>query len=146
MKTVALALALVAAAWQARPLPAPPAAPTAPPQTRAAEVGEGFTSKDVTFVSEGVLCHARIFLPRGVTPEAKAPAVVLAPGWGDTAASIDKYGARFAGRGLVAMTIDYRGWGRSGGFLYLADPVRWDDRLRFSQHTARVRIRRKRLI
>ena len=42
------------------------------------------------------------------------------------------------------MTIDYRGWGKSGAFIYLADPVRWDDRLRFSQHTAKVRLRRKR--
>ena len=33
----------------------------------------------------------------------------------------------------------------SGGFVYLAEPVRWDDRLRFSQHTAKVRIRRRRL-
>jgi dienelactone hydrolase len=42
------------------------------------------------------------------------------------------------------MAIDYRGWGKSGGFLYLSEPVRWDDRLRFSQHTAKVRIRRGR--
>jgi dienelactone hydrolase len=73
---------------------------------------------------------------------------VLAPGWGQTAATIESYAARFAARGLVAMAIDYRGWGRSGGFLYPVDPneVRWDDRLRFSQHTARMRIVRKRLI
>jgi uncharacterized protein len=44
------------------------------------------------------------------------------------------------------MVIDYRGWGRSGGFLYLAEPLRLDDRLRFSQHTTKVRIRRKRLL
>jgi hypothetical protein len=44
------------------------------------------------------------------------------------------------------MAIDYRGWGKSGGFLYLPEHVRWDDRLRFSQHTANLRIRRKRLI
>jgi hypothetical protein len=44
------------------------------------------------------------------------------------------------------MTIDYRGWGKSGGFIYLADNTRWDDRLRFSQHTATVRIRRGHLL
>jgi len=71
---------------------------------------------------------------------------VLAPAPGETAASIDKYAARLAGHGFVAMTLDYRGWGRSGGFLYLAEPIRWDDRLRFSQHTASVRILRKRLL
>ena len=107
---------------------------------------EGVIARDVTFVSEGVQCYGRIYLPKGFTPESKAAAIVLAPGWGETAASIDTYAARFAGRGMVAMAIDYRGWGRSGGFVYLAEPVRWDDRLRFSQHTAKVRLRRKRLI
>jgi dienelactone hydrolase len=103
-------------------------------------------TRDVKFFSEGVQCFGRLYLPKTLTAESKAAAIVLAPGWGDTAASIEKYAARFAGRGLVAMVIDYRGWGRSGGFLYLAEPVRWDDRLRFSQHTAKVRIRRKRLL
>jgi hypothetical protein len=107
---------------------------------------DGVVIRDVKFVSEGVQCYGRIYLPKGFTPESKAAAIVLAPGWADTAASIDRFAARFAGRGMVAMAIDYRGWGRSGGFIYLADQVRSDDRLRFSQHTAKVRIRRKRLI
>jgi dienelactone hydrolase len=113
---------------------------------RATELPDGVSTKDVTFVSEGVPCYGRIFLPKGFMADAKAAAVVLAPGWGDTEASIDKYAARVAGRGMIAMAIDYRGWGKSGGFLYLAEPVHWDDRLRFSQHTAKLRVRRKRLI
>ena len=28
----------------------------------------------------------------------------------------------------------------------MAEPIRWDDRLRFSQHTAKVRLRRRRLV
>src|SRR4029079_3047136 len=100
------------------------------------------TSKDVKFFSEAVQCYAKIYLAKGFTADSEAPAVVLAPAPGDTAASIDKYAAQLAGRGMVAMAIDYRGWGKSGGFLYLSEPVRWDDRLRFSQHTAKVRIRR----
>jgi uncharacterized protein len=107
---------------------------------------DGATSRDVVFFSEAVQCSAKIFTPKGFIADGKAPAVVLAPSPGETAASIEKYASQFAGRGLVAMAIDYRGWGRSGGFLYLAEPLRWDDRLRFSQHTAKVRIRRRRLI
>lgn len=72
--------------------------------------------------------------------------MVLAPGWGDTETTIEKYAAAIAQRGMVAMAIDYRGWGKSGGYLYLAENVRYDDRLRFSQHTAKMHIRRKRLI
>ena len=98
------------------------------------------------FYSEAVQCYAKIYLPKGFGSESKSPAVVLAPAPGATAESVDKYAAQLAARGLVAMAIDYRGWGKSGGFLYLSEHVRWDDRLRFSQHTANLRIRRKRLI
>jgi uncharacterized protein len=122
------------------------AAGAAPQPSRPTAALETAATRDVRFFSEGVQCFGRIYLPKAYTVEGKAAAVVLAPGWGETAASIEKYAARFAGRGLVAMTIDYRGWGKSGGFLYLAEPLRWDDRLRFSQHTAKVRIRRKRLL
>lgn len=106
----------------------------------------GANTKDVTFYSEDVQCHAHIFLPKDFSAAGKSPAVVLAPGWGETAASIEKYAAHFATQGLVAMTIDYRSWGKSGGYIYLLDNLRYDDRLRFSQHTAKVRIWRKRLL
>jgi dienelactone hydrolase len=109
-------------------------------------VPDGVATREVKFFSEAVQCYAKIYLPKGFTAEGRLPAVVLAPPPGATAASVDKYATQLAVRGLVAMAIDYRGWGKSGGFLYLSEPVRWDDRLRFSQHTAKVRIRRKRLM
>lgn len=107
---------------------------------------DGVSAKDVRFYSEGIQCYGRILTPRGFGAETQAPAVVLAPGWGETTASIEKYAAQFASRGLVAMVFDYRGWGRSGGFPQTVDAVKTDDRLRFSQMTARVRILRKRLL
>ncbi len=113
---------------------------------RGAELPDGVAAKDVHFYSEGIGCYGKIFTPKGFSAESSNPAVVLAPGWGETAASIEKYAAHFAARGLVAMVIDYRGWGKSGGFLQTVDQVRTDDRLRFSQMTARISIRRKRLI
>lgn len=115
------------------------------PASLSAPLPEGVSAKDVHFYSEGIQCYGKIFLPKGFDAESKAPAVVLAPGWGEAAASVEKYAAGFASRGLVAMGIDYRGWGKSGGFLQTVDAVKTDDRLRFSQMTARVRIRRKRL-
>src|SRR5262245_58499213 len=107
---------------------------------------DGVAAKDVRFYSEGIECRGKIFTPKNFTAESQAPAVALAPDWGETAASIEKYAAHFASRGLVAMVIDYRGWGKVGGFLQTAAEVKTDDRLRFSQMTARVRIRRKRLV
>jgi dienelactone hydrolase len=107
---------------------------------------DGVTAKEVRFYSEGIPCYGKIFTPQGYSTESKMPAVVLAPGWGETATSLENYAAHFASRNLVAMVIDYRGWGKSGGFLQTIDTVKTDDRLRFSQLTAKVQIRRKRLI
>jgi len=121
-------------------------AQTSGARAAAAAQASGVTTRDIRFYSEAVLCHGKLFLPAGFSSAAKAPAVVLAPTPGETAATLDRYASAIAAKGMVAMAIDYRGWGKSGGFIYLADPVRWDDRLRFSQHTAKVRIRRKRLI
>ena len=121
--------------------PVPAVAPTAPTAPVAGAAG-----KDVRFFSEAVSIHGRLFYPPGFATTGSAPAVVLAPGWGETAATVEKAAAQFAAKGIVALAIDYRGWGKSGGFIYLADGTRWDDRLRFSQHTAKVRIRRKRLL
>ena len=106
----------------------------------------GVTTKDVHFYSEGVLCYGRLFLPNGFSTDSKMPAIVLAPGWGETHAAADRYAAQFASRGLIAMTIDYRGWGQSGGYLYTVDRLQQDDRFRFMQLTANIRSRRKRLL
>jgi dienelactone hydrolase len=112
---------------------------------QAASLPDGVAAKEVRFYSEGIQCYGKLFIPNGFSAASKSAAVVLAPGWGETSATIEKYAARFAARGLVAMVLDYRGWGRSGGFLQTVDQVKSDDRLRFSQMTTKVRIRRKRL-
>jgi dienelactone hydrolase len=104
------------------------------------------STRDVTYYSEAVRSRARLYLPAGFTASSNAAAVILAPGLAQTAETLSAPATELARAGLVAMTIDYRGWGRSGAFIYLADAVRWDDRLRFSQHTAKVRLRRKRLL
>jgi dienelactone hydrolase len=116
------------------------------PASTAERLADGVRAKEIHFYSEGIQCFGKIFSPDGVAGDTKMPAVVLAPDAGQTAASIEKYAARFAKSGIVAMVIDYRGWGKSGGFLQTVDPVKTDDRLRFSQMTARVRISRKRVI
>jgi len=107
--------------------------------------GGGVVEREVHFYSEGVLCYGKLFLPQGFSDSSKVAAVVLAPGARQTAASLEKYADDIAAHGMLAMTFDYRGWGKSGGFLYSGETVRWDDRLRFSQTTTKMRIRRKRL-
>lgn len=106
----------------------------------------GVTSREVTFYSEAVKAYGKVFFPAGFSSTSHAPAVVVAPNAGATADSVEGLASEIAKRGAVAMAIDYRGSGKSGAFIYLADAVRWDDRLRFSQHTAKVRLRRGRVV
>ena len=87
------------------------------------KLAEGVTSKEVTYYSDGVGCYGKLFFPKGFSAAGNTPGVVLGQGWAGTHFSIEKYGARFAERGLVAMVIDYRGWGSSDGFISQAQPT-----------------------
>ncbi len=116
-------------------------------------LAEGVTTREVTFYSDGIACYGKIFFPKGFSTTGKTPGIVLGQGWAGNHFSIEKYGARFAERGLVAMVIDYRGWGSSDGFVAQAqptvtrgekEPVR-DDK-RHSKEKVDVTIKRTRLI
>ncbi|HXB00634.1 MAG TPA: acetylxylan esterase, partial [Steroidobacteraceae bacterium] len=115
-------------------------------------LGDGVTSKDVVYFSEGIACYAKIFYPQGFDPKRKPgiPAVVLGQGYAGSHVSIEKYANRFAAKGLVAMAIDYRGWGFSEGFPELVKPVIGGgtarDNTRFVVKATEVRIKRTKLI
>ena len=102
-------------------------------------------SDSVQYYSEAVRCDAKLFKPSNHSPTSSAAAVVVAPGERATRASIERYAEAIAARGIVALAIDFRGWGACGGFLYFGEPVRWDDRLRFMQMTTAMKIRRGRV-
>jgi dienelactone hydrolase len=128
-------------------VPADPPMKIGPRSARATSpVPAGVMTREVSFYSEAVKVYGKLFLPTGFSANSNAPAVVVAPDWGETAASVEAHAAALAQSGMVGVAIDYRGSGKSGAFIYLVDQVRWDDRLRFSQHTAKVRLRRKRLL
>jgi len=110
------------------------------------KIAEGVTSKEVTYYSDGVPCYARIFFPKGFTASASTPGVVLAQGWAGTHFSIEKYGARFAERGLVAMVIDYRGWGLSDGFVSTVEKTGGNDDVRITRPKTDIVLKRTRLI
>jgi uncharacterized protein len=115
------------------------------------KLADGVTTRDVIYFSDDVACYAKLFLPKGFSTAAKTPGVVLAHGWTGTHLSIEKYGARFAEKGLVAMVIDYRGWGDSDGFTTLANTSLQsrspnNDGQRFSRGKFRVVTKRTRLV
>jgi dienelactone hydrolase len=117
-----------------------------PPEHRKYTLADGVTERDVTYYSDGMACGARLFFPKGFDANGKTPAIVVAHGWTGTSESLFKYGNRFAERGFVAMAIDYRGWGMSDGFVSTVDRVETADDNRFTETTAKVRIKRTRLV
>jgi dienelactone hydrolase len=98
---------------------------------------------DASWFSEQVKVSGTLYKAAGSA--AKAPAVVLAPGWGETQDSMATYAKALAAQGVNALTIDYRGWGKSGGFLYLGQRVDTYDKMRFTEQTPEMVIRRGRL-
>jgi dienelactone hydrolase len=108
---------------------------------------EGVTRRESTYYSDDVPCYAMLFFPKGFSTTGKTPAVVLGQGWASTHFSIEKYGARLAERGFVAMVIDYRSWGYSDGFVTTRKLAKDnDDNVRFTRTKADVVIKRTRLI
>ena len=87
------------------------------------KLADGVTTREVTFYSEGVGCYGKIFFPKSFSTTAKTPGIVLGQGWAGNHFSIEKYAARLAERGMVAMVIDYRGWGSSDGFITQTQPT-----------------------
>jgi uncharacterized protein len=78
------------------------------------ELPQGVTTRLVTFyVDGGTALHGKLFLPRDFSPKGRWPGVVVGHGINAISIGIEKYAARFADRGLVAMAIDYQSYGFS---------------------------------
>lgn len=74
----------------------------------------GVSTRFVTFyVDGGTALHGKLFLPKDFSTKGKWPAVVVGHGINALSIGIEKYAARFAERGLVAMAIDYQSYGFS---------------------------------
>ena len=116
------------------------------PEDWAYVIPEGVTRRESTYYSDDIACYATLFFPKGFSASGKTPAIVLGQGWASTHVSIEKYGARLAERGFVAMVIDYRSWGLSDGFATLAERVKNDDAVRITRKKADVVIKRTRLL
>jgi dienelactone hydrolase len=76
---------------------------------------DGVVTKQITFyVDGGTPLYGKLFLPKGFKTTERRPAVVVGHGINALSIGIEKYAARFADRGLVAMAIDYQSYGFSG--------------------------------
>ena len=85
--------------------------------------GIGFKAAD--FISENVRLTVQWFWAaksEGEPEGRKLPTVIIAPGWGATAATYREDAVALARAGFLVMLFDYRGWGDSDGRVMLAGP------------------------
>ena len=76
----------------------------------------GFERRDVTFPSQGLKCAAWYYVPTGMKPGEKRPAIVMAHGYsGVKELYLDNYADKFADAGFVVLVFDYRHLGASEG-------------------------------
>ncbi len=108
-----------AAPKAAAPIPAiDPATLTDLPAARAYRPPKGIAFKIAEFTSEGVRLTAQ-WLYLTENDGQKLPTVIMAPGWGATAASLRPDAEGLAKAGYLVMLFDYRGWGESEGRVVL---------------------------
>src|SRR4051812_21269586 len=72
--------------------------------------------KDVAFVSKGLRCSGWLYVPDNLTPDQKAPTIVM--GHGFTAVkdqALPDFAERFTAAGFVTLAFDYRYFGESDG-------------------------------
>ena len=116
-------------AQQPAPQPAPQTGQPRPPdparlrQTTATEfkAPDNIDFRAANIMSEGVRLHAELFSPKPSAGK-KLPTIIMAHGWGGTAAGFRRDAIDLANAGYLVITFDYRGWGESDARLVLAGP------------------------
>jgi uncharacterized protein len=90
------------------------------PSARDYRPPEGIGFKATDFISENVRLTAQWFYA-SETEGRKLPTVIIAPGWGATAANLRQDAVDLARAGYRVMLFDYRGWGDSDGRVMLTN-------------------------
>lgn len=79
-------------------------------------LAQKFQRRDVTFPSQGLSCAAWYYVPAGLKPGEKRPAIVMAHGLSAVKEMyLDNFASKFAAAGFVVVVFDYRYFGGSGG-------------------------------
>jgi dienelactone hydrolase len=78
------------------------------------KLADGVTTIQVSFyVDGGTRLQGKVFYPKNFDRRASYPGIVVAHGINALAIGIEKYAAKFAERGFVAMAFDYQSYGFS---------------------------------
>jgi dienelactone hydrolase len=98
--------------------PADPAA-VQQPQASGFKAPDNLDFRTASVMSEGVRLHAELFSLKSQAGKS-LPTIIMAHGWGGTAANFRRDAIDFANAGYLVITFDYRGWGQSDGRLIMA--------------------------
>jgi uncharacterized protein len=89
--------------------------------------------------SEGVRLHAELFSLKSLAGK-QLPTIIMAHGWGGTAANFRRDAIDLAAAGYFIITFDYRGWGESDSRVILTGPAPAKrDGLKFNAEVMEVR-------
>jgi len=99
----------------------------------------GVVARAVTLVSEGTRVAGTVYTPAAAAPKTKLPTIVMANGWGGTAAQLETDAIEFAQAGYLVLSFDYRGWGRSESRVLLTLPAPSGTARRYTAEVQEVR-------
>ena len=90
--------------------------------TTTAHADDGVETRSTNIYSEGARLHADVYHLKSLVGKA-LPTIIMAHGWGGTAASLRTQATDFASAGYFVIAFDYRGWGNSDSRLILTEPA-----------------------
>ena len=92
------------------------------PQQAAFTPPDDVEFRRAAIVSEGTRMAAEVFTPKGLA-SSKLPCILMAHGWGGTAAGLRRDAVVLARAGYFVTAFDYRGWGASESRVILTQPA-----------------------
>jgi dienelactone hydrolase len=101
--------------------PPDPAAARGPASASDFKAPDDVDFRSVNIISEGVRLHGEVFNSKSMAGK-RLPTIIMAHGWGGTAANFRADAIDFARAGYLVITFDYRGWGESDSRLILTGP------------------------
>jgi dienelactone hydrolase len=116
--------------------PDPAAGRQSPPSSFKAPDNIDF--RTVNVISEGVRLQAELFSLKSLAGK-QLPTIIMAHGWGGTAANFRRDAIDLAGAGYLVITFDYRGWGQSDGRIILTAPPEKKDGRHFTAQVLELR-------
>jgi dienelactone hydrolase len=131
----ALNIAIAQQTQTTRP-PDPAAVRQAPATTYKAPDNIEFRTANI--ISEGVRLQAELFSLKSLTGK-PLPTIIMAHGWGGTAANFRWDALQLANAGYLVVTFDYRGWGQSDGRIVMTAPPEKKDGRRFTAQVEELR-------